>query len=78
MMLKVNILLFKSCLSLYHTCMKLEYYMLPKEVSVICKIDIVKCLLNRPVLQERLMRWAIKWICYKLCTIENRQKIGSS
>ena len=46
----------KLCLSLYYACMKLEYYMLPKEVSVICKIDIVKYLLNKLVLQGKLMR----------------------
>ena len=46
----------KLCLSLYCAYTKLEYYMLPKEVSVICNLDIVKYLLNRPVLQGRLMR----------------------
>lgn len=40
----------KLCLSLYHTCTKLEHYLLPREVKVLSKIDIVKYLLNRPVL----------------------------
>ena len=40
--------------------------MLPKEVLVICKIDIVKYLPNRPVLQRRLMRWAIKLYVFAL------------
>ena len=30
------------------------------EVLVVCKLDIVKYLLNWPVLQGRLMKWAIK------------------
>ena len=56
----------KLCLSLYYACTKLEYYMLPKEVSIICEIDIVKYLLNKPILQGRLMRWAIKLHAFAL------------
>ena len=51
----------KLCLSLFYACTKLEYYLLPSEVLVMCKIDIVKYLLNWPVLQGRLMKWAIKF-----------------
>ena len=40
--------------------------MLPKEVSIICKINIIKYLLNRLVLQGRLMRWAIKLHAFAL------------
>ena len=40
----------KLCLFLFYACTKSEYYLLPREVSVMCKIDIVKYLLNRPVL----------------------------
>ena len=50
----------KLCLSLFHAYTKLEYYLLPREVLVMCKTDTVKYLLNRPVLQGRLMKWAIK------------------
>ena len=50
----------KLCLPLLYACTKLEYYLLPREVLVMCKIDIVKYLLNHPVLQRRLMKWAIK------------------
>ena len=45
----------KLCLSLFHTCTNLEYYLLPREVLVMYKIDIVKYLLNQLVLQGRLM-----------------------
>ena len=40
----------KLCLSLFHACNKLEYYLVPREVLVMSKIDIVKYLLNRPIL----------------------------
>ena len=40
--------------------------MIPKEVLIICMIDIVKYLLNRLVLQGRLMMWAIKLHAFAL------------
>ena len=36
----------KLCLSLFHACTKLEYYLLPRKVLEMCKIDIVQYLLN--------------------------------
>ena len=56
----------KLYLSLFHACTKLKYYLLPREVLVVCKIDIVKYLLNRSVLQGRLMKWAIKLNAFAL------------
>ena len=50
----------KLCSPLFQACTKLEYYLLPREVLVMCKIDIIKYLLNLPVLQGKLMKWAIK------------------
>ena len=35
----------KLCLPLFHACTKLEYYLLSREVLVMCKINIVKYLL---------------------------------
>jgi hypothetical protein len=31
----------KLCLSLFYICTKFEYYLLPIEILVLCKIDIV-------------------------------------
>ncbi|PNX78260.1 hypothetical protein L195_g034237 [Trifolium pratense] len=39
---------------------KLGYYLSPIEISVMCKIDVVGYLLNRHVLQDWLMKWAVK------------------
>jgi len=41
----------KLCLSLYHACNKLEYYLMSREVLVLCEIDIIRHLSNRLVLQ---------------------------
>ena len=46
----------KLYLSLYFAWIKLEYYLLPKEVFVVCKIDLIKYFLNRHTLQGRLMK----------------------
>ena len=56
----------KLCLSLFHACTKLEYYLLPREVTVMCKINIVKYLLNWPVLQRKLTKWTIKLNAFAL------------
>ena len=66
----------KLCMSLFHACTKLEYYLLLREVLVMCKIDIVKFLLNRPVLQGRLMKWAIKLNTFSLKYIPLRAVKG--
>ena len=50
----------KLCLSLFHACTKLKYYLLPREILATCKIDIVRYLLNQPIWKGRLMKWAIK------------------
>ena len=56
----------KLCLSLFHACTKLEYYLLPREELVVCKIDIVKYLLNWLVFQGRLMKSTIKLNAFAL------------
>ena len=56
----------KLYLSLFHACTKLKYYLLPREVLMVCKIGIVKYLLNRPMLQGRLMKWVIKLSVFAL------------
>ena len=66
----------KLCLSLYYKYTKVEYYMLLKEVSITCKINIVRYLLNRPILKGRLMRWAIKLHAFALNYVSLRAVKG--
>ena len=56
----------KLCSSLFHACTNLEYYPLSREMLIVCKVDILKYLLNRLVLQGRLMKWAIKLNAFTL------------
>ena len=43
-----------------------------------CKIDIVKYLLNQPVLQGRLMKWAIKFNTFTLKYVPLRAVKGQA
>lgn len=56
----------KLCLSLYFACTKLEYYLLPKEVFVVCKVNLIKDLLSRSALKGRLIKWDLKLTAYLL------------
>lgn len=56
----------KLCLSLFHACKKLEYYLLLNEVLVLYNFDIVKYLLSRLALQGHLMKLTIKLNAYSL------------
>lgn len=62
----------KLCLSLFYACTKLEYYSLTNEILVLCKFDIVKHLLNQPILQGRLITWVIKLNAYALTYVPLR------
>jgi hypothetical protein len=47
----------KLCLCLFFTCTKLRHILLPVEVIVICKSDVIKHMLPTPVLKSRLGKW---------------------
>ncbi|XP_021807646.1 uncharacterized protein LOC110751480 [Prunus avium] len=49
----------KLCLALYFTAVKLRHYMLPFTVHIIAKTDLIKYMLNRPVLRGRLGKWIL-------------------
>ena len=42
----------KLCLSLFHACTKLEYYLLPNEILVLHKFDIVKLASSTRMIDE--------------------------
>ncbi|XP_050211728.1 uncharacterized protein LOC126661889 [Mercurialis annua] len=49
----------KLCLCLYFTCWKLRYYMLPVVVYVLAQTDVIKYILSRPYLRNRMGKWAV-------------------
>lgn len=49
----------KLCLALYFSCTKLKYYMMPCNVYVVSKTDVIKYMLSKPILNGRIGKWTI-------------------
>ncbi|OMO77081.1 hypothetical protein CCACVL1_15211 [Corchorus capsularis] len=49
----------KLCLTVYFACMKLRHYLLNERVDLICKYDVVKYMLNKPVMRNRIGKWVL-------------------
>ena len=56
----------KLCLSLYHTCTKLRHYLLSSTCIVVCQTDVIKHMLQKPILSGRIGKWAYVLIEYDL------------
>ncbi|XP_051135440.1 uncharacterized protein LOC127254391 [Andrographis paniculata] len=56
----------KLCYSLYYACTKHKYYLVPHDVYVFCKVDLIKYMLNRPVLKGRLVKWFVRLMPFEL------------
>jgi hypothetical protein len=48
----------KLCLSLYYACTKLRHYLLSSTCYVACQTDIIKYMLQKPILSGRVGKWA--------------------
>ena len=62
----------KMCLCLYFTCCKLRYYMLPVVVYVLSQTDIIKYILSKPYLRNRIGKWAIAMSEFTLVYVPQR------
>ncbi|XP_025628107.1 uncharacterized protein [Arachis hypogaea] len=49
----------KLCLALYFSCLKLKYYLIPRNVYVISKFDVLKYMFSSPILHGRLGKWML-------------------
>ena len=56
----------KLCLSLYYACTKLRYHLLSSICIVTCQADIIKHMLQKPILSGRIGKWAYALIEYDL------------
>jgi hypothetical protein len=56
----------KLCLSLYYACTKLRYYLLTSSCTIICQYNIIKYMLQRPILSGRLGKLAYGLVEYDL------------
>jgi hypothetical protein len=48
----------KFCVSLFYACSKLRLYLLSSTCIVACQADVIKHMLQQPVLSKRIRKWA--------------------
>jgi hypothetical protein len=56
----------RLCLSLFYACSKLRHYLLSSTCVVICQANIIKYILQQPILSGRIRKWAYALIEYNL------------
>jgi hypothetical protein len=56
----------KLCLSLYYACSKFRHYVLASPCIVVCRHDVVKHMMQRPILSGRMEKWAYSLVEYEL------------
>jgi hypothetical protein len=56
----------KLCLSLYYACSKFRHYILSSSCMVACQYDVIKHMLLKPILSERMGKWAYALVEYDL------------
>ena len=56
----------KLCLSLYYDCTKLRHYLLSSTWIVTCQADVIKHMLQKPILSVIIGKWAYALVEYDL------------
>jgi hypothetical protein len=56
----------KLCLSLYFACTKFRHFLLLSTCTVVCQTDVIKYMLQKPILSGRVGKWAYALIEYDL------------
>ena len=56
----------KLCLSLYYVCTKLRHYLLSSTCIVVCQTDVIKHMLQKPILSGRIGKWPYALVEYDL------------
>ena len=49
----------KLCLALYFACSKLRHYVIQERVYIVSQTDLIKFMLNRPVISGRIGKWSL-------------------
>jgi hypothetical protein len=52
------------CLSLFYACSKLRHYLLSSTCVVACQADVIRHMLQQPILSGRIGKWAYALIEY--------------
>ena len=66
LMRRQGILLLRSYVCLYYAYTKLKHDLLSSTCIVVCQTDVLKCMLQKPILSGRIGEWAYALIEYDL------------
>ena len=66
----------RLCLSLYYACTKFRHYLLSSTCIVACQTDVIKYMLQQPILSGRIGKWAYALVEYDL-TFESLRERSS-
>jgi hypothetical protein len=56
----------RLCLSLYYACVKFRHYILSSTCTMVSRHDVIKHMLQRPILSRRKGKWAYSLVEYDL------------
>jgi hypothetical protein len=56
----------KLCLALYYACIKNHHYLLSSSCTIVCQYDVIKNMLQNPILSGRMGKWAYTLMEYDL------------
>ena len=56
----------KLCLALYFACTKLRHYLIKSRVYVVSQNDLMKYMLNRPLITRRIGKWSLALLEFTL------------
>ena len=65
-MRRQGILLLRNYFCLYYARTNLRYYLLSSTCIVVCQTDVLKCMLQKPILSDRIGEWAYALVEYDL------------
>ena len=65
-MQRQGILLLRSYVCLYYAYTKLKHYLLSSTCIVVCQTDVLKRMLQKPILSDRIGEWAYALVEYDL------------
>jgi hypothetical protein len=68
----------KLCLSLFYACFKLRHYLLASTCVVTSQANVIKYMLQQPILSGRIEKWAYALIEYDLAYEPLKSKKGQS
>jgi hypothetical protein len=52
--------------ALYYACSKFRHYILSSSCTIVCKHDVIKHMMQKPILSGRLGKWAYSLVEYQL------------